>query len=309
MIKHSLVCLLQNEKNYGYKTLRLSSDPKIEDFQRVYNYNVNNLKKIIEYCQHNNIPSLRVTSSLFPLSTHKKYQEKVVNIIDDALSQLNNFDYKSIELSMHPDQFILLSSINENVNLQSRYDLELNAYIAKKIPIKLINIHIGSKVNGLEFHKDILSKNISQLSIDVKNLLSFENDEKSYDFQTTLDIAQENGIMMVADFHHERCYQRRKSNYLLKNEEIDMLIYENFEKIISTYKNKNALPTFHISSPINGWTGNFKEECSHADYINITDYPHQLKSFANKQKQEVILDIEAKHKQLAIYELNNKLKN
>lgn len=186
MIKHSLVCLLQNEKDYGYKALRLSSNPSEEDLSRVYEYNIVNLKKIIIYCQKNGITATRVSSSLFPLSSHSLYREKALTIIDKSLKELENFDYKGIELSMHPDQFILLSSLNHNVNIQSKYDLELTAYIAKKLPIKLVNIHVGSKAQGEKVHREILNKSVSNLNNDIKELLSFENDEKNYDFLTTL---------------------------------------------------------------------------------------------------------------------------
>lgn len=309
MIKHSLVCLLQNEKDYGYKTLRLSSSPSEADLTRVYEYNILNFKKIIIYCQNNGIKATRVSSSLFPLSSHSLYREKALTIIDKSLKELDNFDYKGIELSMHPDQFILLSSLNPNVNLDSKYDLELTAHISKKLPIKLVNIHVGSKAQGEKVHREILNKNVHSLNSEIKKLLSFENDEKNYDFLTTLSIAQENSVMLVPDFHHERCYQRRACEYTKTNEEIDNVIYDNLEEVFKTYKGKKSLPTFHISSPLSGWCGKFKDECSHADYIDILDYPHKLYDYFKINNKEIILDIEAKHKQLAIKKLSEQLLN
>lgn len=308
MIKHSLVCLLQNEKNYGYKTLRLSSTPTEQDLNRVYEHNIQNLKKILLYCQQHGIEATRVSSSLFPLASHSLYRNIALKIIDKCLKELRNFDYKTLNLSMHPDQFILLSSLNPNVNIQSMYDLELTAHIAQSLPIKLINIHVGSKAGGEIRHREILQKNVLSLSQNVRNLLSLENDEKNYDFKTTLSIAQENALMLVPDFHHERCYQRRNTQYKKSNEESDSVIYENLERVFDTYRGKLSLPTFHISSPLSGWCGKFKDECSHADYIDILDYPHKLVEYCQKTQTTIILDIEAKHKQLAIEKLNKELK-
>ena len=161
-------------------------------------------------------------------------------------------------MSVHPDQFILLSSINPEVNAQSRYDLELVAYISKIIPINLVNIHVGSKAQGEDIHRKIFKKEVKLLNKETQRIISLENDEKSYDFLTTLSIAQENGLMIVPDFHHERCYQRRKSDYQLVTN-TDYTIYSKIEDIIACYSDRKALPTFHISSPSCGWNQKFRE--------------------------------------------------
>ena len=71
MIRHSLVCLVQGSSEYSFKALRLSSEPTDEKIQFVYSSNIETLKKLIVFCQNNNISSLRVTSSLFPLSSRE----------------------------------------------------------------------------------------------------------------------------------------------------------------------------------------------------------------------------------------------
>ena len=77
------------------------------------------------------------------------------------------------------------------------------------------------------------------------------------------------------------------------------VIYDNIDKIFSTYD--KALPTFHISSPKNGWGVNFKDNCSHSDYISYDDYPHHIHTFS----KSVRLDVEAKHKNDAIFAIHN----
>ena len=114
--------------------------------------------------------------------------------------------------------------------------------------------------------------------------------------------------MIVADFHHERCYQRRKLEYKnINHDSIDNIIYKHIPDIIKCYEDKLSLPTFHISSPRCGWSEKFKVECAHADYILTEDYPKELSKYSDIYNKDFILDIEAKHKQLAIFKIENRV--
>lgn len=306
MIHHSLICLLKHDPKGSFRTTKLSSDPSIEKLRDIYLSNIDTLKYMINYCRLNHISSYRVISSMFPLSTHVKYREKCLPILEEALKLASQINFEGIHLSLHPDQFVLLSSLNDNVNEAARYDLNLSAYIAKFIPIKLVNIHVGSKNQGFSHHKKIFKKEFLLLDRDTKKLLSLENDEKSYSFLETLEIATENDVMIVPDFHHERCHAKR-ANDNLNLKDIDAVIYNNIDKIITLYKNKKSLPTFHISSPRGTWASDFKSRCPHADFIDVIDYPIKLKALSKKHKIDFILDIEAKFKEEAIFDLNKKL--
>lgn len=321
MKKHTLVCLLKDDKLSSYKTVRLSSKPSVEKLREVYFGNVETVKHIVKYCQQNNITSFRISSSLFPLSSHKDYRDMCLKVLDEVGKEYEKIDYSGVELSCHPDQFILLSSINPGVNENSRHELEVYAHMQQYIPWNLVNIHIGSKQSGFDEHAKIIKRELSLLSDKAKKLLSFENDEKNYSFEETLSIAQQNDIMMVGDFHHERCLQKRKDNngegltheeHIKWNNIIDENIYSRLDDIIMTYKNKPATPLFHISSPIYGWNGKFKDHCAHNDYIDIDDYPLKLETLMNEKGVDYRLDIEAKAKNFALKKLSedlDKLKN
>lgn len=316
MKKHTLVCMLKDDKKSSYKTVKLNSKPSVEKIREIYFANVETVKHIVQYCQNNGISSFRVSSSLFPLASHKDYRSICLPVLDEVGKEYAKIDFSGVELSSHPDQFILLSSVNPGVNEGSRYELEIYAHMQQYIPWNLVNIHIGSKQQGFEEHAKIIKREVALLSDKAKNLLSFENDEKNYSFQETLIIAQENQVMVVPDFHHERCLQKRKENnglglsheeHIAWNYRIDDNIYHSLEAIISTYNHSIATPLFHISSPINGWNGNFKEHCSHSDYIHIDDYPLELENLMKIKSQDYRLDIEAKAKNEAIFTLQKEL--
>lgn len=316
MIKHTLNCLLKEDKKGSFKVARVSSNPSIEKLRDIYFSNVESFKYIVDFCKKNNIKSLRVISGLFPLATHFNYSDKVLNLLDEVGEEYKKIDYSGIELSSHPDQFILLSSLNENTNNNSRIELELYAYMRKYIPWNLINIHVGSAAQGNEHHKKLFKAEFNKLSKETKSILSIENDEKSYGFSETLNLALESGCMMVPDFHHERCYVKRIKNnglglsleeHLNWNKEIDNTIYEKIKDVVSCYKNTSSTPTFHISSPIEGWNGNFKKHCIHAEYIELTDYPIELRNISENLGLDFRLDVEAKAKEKAIFKLEESL--
>lgn len=315
MIKHSLNCLLKDDKLGSFKTARLNASPSVEKLRDIYFSNVESLRYIVKFCQEKDIKSLRVISGLFPLASQVDYRDRVLNLLDEVGKEYAKIDFSGVELSSHPDQFILLSSANPNVNANSRVDLEIYAYMQKYIPWNLVNIHVGSAALGHEHHKKVFKEEFNRLSKEARNLLSIENDEKSYGFLETLEVAMENGCMVVPDFHHQRCYVKRlkedgkglsQDEHFSWNKEIDETIYENIDKIVSCYQHTTATPTFHLSSPIEGWNGTFKSHCIHADFIEPNDYPSKLPELSEKLGIDFRLDIEAKAKQEAIFRLENR---
>lgn len=298
-VHHTLVCLLNNNKETSFKTARVSNSPSIDKLREIYKHNVRTLNDILKYCRNNNITSYRISSNIFPLLTHQDYHDKLFAMLCNEIQPMFNYiDFSGIHISCHPDQFVLLSSLNENVVHNSIFELNMWGYISKFIPIDLVNIHVGTRQKGYEHHRDIFLNGFQKLDSYTQSLISLENDEKSYNFTETLQLAKEANCMIVPDFHHERCFQRRY-NPSISLQECDSIIYESMKDIVQTYD--TALPTFHISSPKNGWTDNFKDNCSHADYIAEEDYPSLLHSF----DFDLRLDVEAKHKNDAIAKLKN----
>lgn len=332
MILHSLCCLLYDDKKASFKTVTMSSNPSMEKIALVYHSNVKVLQYILDYCAANNIGSMRISSGLFPLATHEDYREKLFPLVEDALKEYAKINYHNIHISIHPDQFILLSSDNDDINERSRYQLDLTAYMSEFIPIDLINIHVGSAKLGKEFHMQKFKDQFKLLDWKTQQLLSLENDEKSYSFSEVLRVAQENNTMIVPDFHHERCYQKRQlalaenvlpqyahyhealKNGTLSNDEhytlnniIDENIVSHLDKIVDTYHGRFALPTFHLSSPSCGWNNNFREHCTHADFIDPKDYPVSFLKAIHDKGVLVRLDIEARAKNAAIHRLEAQL--
>ena len=185
MIKHSLICLLFDNPNGRFKTLRYNQDNSIEKIIEVYRHNLKNLQYILDYCHQQKINSYRISCDLFPLLGAQKFEDQINIVLEVLNNEIKNIKTYNIELSLHPDQFILLSSLNQNVNKNSIYFL--NRWAQINLPINLINIHIGSKAAGFDKHKEIFIDQFDKLSAAAQNKLSIENDEKNYSIKEIIN--------------------------------------------------------------------------------------------------------------------------
>ena len=107
--KHTLICSLYQDKSIPFRTCTLSSKPSLDKLRDIYAHNFKAFSYVLSYCQKHHIRSLRVLSGLFPLSTHPSYETSCAPLVEEWLRQYGALDYRGVELSAHPDQFILLS--------------------------------------------------------------------------------------------------------------------------------------------------------------------------------------------------------
>ena len=204
----------------------------------------------------------------------------------------------NISLTTHPDQFCLLSSLRDEVNQSSLQYLERQAKLAHLMNIQAMNIHGGAKTNGEDEHYRIFHDVLSQASTEVRNLLTLENDEKSYNLETILNWCEKENLSCTYDAHHERCFAWKSQMSTLN---ADLAVQPYFYRILETWKNKPFLVT-HISSPRGGWLSeSFRELCSHHDVIDASDIPSLWWTYLTSTDKKCIIDVEAKHKQEAVF--------
>jgi UV DNA damage endonuclease len=122
--------------------------------------------------------------------------------------------------------------------------------------------------------------NLARLPREARKLVTVENDDKIYTPADLLPFCQQHGIPFVYDVHHHRCKPDGMSEE------------EATRQAVMTW---NREPLFHISSPLEGWSG--PKPHRHHDYINVRDFPPFWQEF------DLTVEIEAKAKELAIKKL------
>ncbi len=301
MIRFELCCLFKNE-DIKYRRVtakhlsKVSREIQLLKISEIALHNVETLQKALITCRNLGISAYRITSPLFPLYTHPEvgYTLKDLSCKDQILKlfkKIKNFSkHNNIRTTFHPDQFVVLSSPNDQVYQNSVNELEYHRLLVELIGADVINIHVGGAYgNKKEAIERLLNKLQQKELKNILKYLSFENDDKIYTPEDILYIYQKTGIPFVYDVHHHRCNKDKLS------------VEEATYQCINTWKQSKREPIFHISSPKEGWKS--KNPKMHADYIDINDFPELWLKLGNN----ITLDIEAKAKELAILELNNGL--
>ena len=264
----------------------------IEKLDKIIISNLNALIEILNYNIKNNIHFYRLTSKLIPLATHKDvefdYLNKYKNYYKLIANLINN---NNLRIDVHPDQFCVLNSTNQEVinNTINILNYHLNILKALNIKNPIIILHVGSNVFG---KKNSLSRFINvfkNLPKELQESIALENDDKIFNAKDVLYLCQTLNIPFVFDYHHHRCNP-----------------CENIEKIIPEILNtwKNINPKMHISSPKNNTKKDFR---THNDYINIDDFLNLINLIKDYNK-DIDIMIEAKAKDEALFRLVRQLK-
>jgi UV DNA damage endonuclease len=251
--------------------------------------NARNLYRAVQTVHRLGIGAFRVTTPFLPRYTHPEVGYTLdelpageeIKVLLSEVSQLRS--QLNIRLSFHPDQFISISSLRDDVILKSIAELEYQGLVAELIGADVITIHAGGRQGGKEATLQRFRTNFPLLSERVRTRLVLENDDISYTVEDLLPVCEQLGIPLVYDVHHHRCNPD------------GLTVMEATRLAMATWQRQGREPWLHISSPRNGWgEGNPR---LHADYINPEDFPVCWRG------QEITIDVEAKAKELAVLRL------
>lgn len=298
MIRLGLCCIFRNEPIRFRQTTAaaLKKIPRNEQLQKLSTIcyqNTLSVEKALKWIMAHNLGAFRILSPLFPRLTHPDvgYQLNELPDYEAIISQcdkIHNYRQESdIRLSLHPDQFNVLSSPHADVVKNTITELEYQGKLAELIGADVINIHGGGVYGNKSLALKRFRDNFSSLSSRVQTRLTIENDDKSYTPSDLLPVCEDIGIPMVYDVHHHRCLP-------------DELSVEQATKAcLQVWNNIGREPFFHISTPLNGYDSS--EPRPHSDYINVNDFPQEWLDL------DVTVDVEAKAKELAVLQLQNDL--
>lgn len=272
----------------------LSRHPRDEQLARLAalcSSNADALLAALNFCAARGIGAFRINSQILPLKTHPDVGYAVSELPEGAeivrrFQECGAFARdRGIRLSFHPDQFVVLNSPNDRTLRHSLAELEYQAEVAHWVGADAVNIHGGGAYGDKKTALQALRRNIELLPDPVRSLLTLENDDKVYTPSDLLPVCAGTGVPLVYDVHHHRCLP-------------DELSLESVtEKAAATW---NREPLFHLSSPLEGWSGPGPER--HHDYIDPGDFPSAWK------RLRLTVEIEAKAKELAVLRLQRWLK-
>lgn len=252
--------------------------------------NARALRAALEFCVGRNIGCFRVNSQILPLKTHPKLGY-TLDELPNGKTIVSEFKAcgkfaraQKLRTCFHPDQFVVLNSLRADVIEASLRELEYQSEVAEWIGADVVNIHGGGAFGDKPKSLELFRRSVDRLSHRARSRLTVENDDVTYTPQDLLPICRAAGIPLVYDAHHHRCNKDALS------------IEEATSQAAETWQRE---PMFHISSPLEGWTGPRPQR--HHDFIDIKDFPDAWRTM------DLTVEVEAKAKESAVLKLQSEL--
>ncbi|WP_335871478.1 UV DNA damage repair endonuclease UvsE [Bacillus sp. 2205SS5-2] len=260
-----------------------------EKLLEVTSLNLQHTKRILYYLAAHEIPLYRFSSSLVPLATHPEVAWDFITPFREEWAELGRLVRQfSIRPSFHPNQFTLFTSSRQQVTDNAVGGMQFHYDMLKAMSIEeqaVVNIHIGGSYGDKNGTLVRFYDNLQLLPKEVKDVMTLENDDKTYNVEETLTVCQEENIPMVLDIHHHVANPTAGP------------IEDYIADIFATWQHRKLIPKVHISSPKSD--NAFR---AHADYVDarfIEGFFAALRKFDT----DVDFMIEAKSKDLAMRQL------
>jgi UV DNA damage endonuclease len=294
MLRLGLCCGFVGEQSIRFRTttVRYSSSLPPTERQRFVHelaaHNVAALRGSIAWCASHGVGAFRVPSGLLPMYTHPAIGwrldesargEEIARGLRGVGEEARR---RGVRLSLHPDQFVVLGSVNESSVVLAVRELEYQAECAALLGAEQLTVHGGGATGGKTEALERFRRNLDRLSARARRLVALENDDRVYTVVDLLPVCRAEGIPLVYDVHHHRCNPDGLS------------AGEATHQARETWRGRE--PWLHLSSPASGWSST-KDIRTHADYITPSDVPREWLTLA------ATVDIEAKQKELAVLRL------
>lgn len=248
--------------------------------------NLKVLEGMIDYNIKHGLKMFRITSSLVPFASNKQ----IFNIdwTSDFASELkiikNKIVSNNIRISVHPGQYTVLNSLNDDVITRSILELEYHVDILESLGgtqnSKMI-VHIGGvfgdKGAAIDRFVDVVN---SRLSKKIKKHLIIENDDRHYNVEEVLYISEKTGLPFVFDNLHNECNPSPG-----KMSERELII-----KAFSTWRKEDGRPKIHYSQQAPN-----KKIGAHTQTINAEKFYEFYQSLADLEF-DIMLEVKDKNR-------------
>ncbi|OCH90178.1 UV-endonuclease UvdE [Obba rivulosa] len=247
--------------------------------------NAANLMEIIEWNEKNHIRFFRLSSEMFPFSSHAKYGYSLKYAREELKAAGDLARKYGHRLTTHPGQFTQLGSPKDDVVEASIRELDYHCEMMRYMELgkdSVIILHMGgvygSKEDTIARFRGVYT---TRLTDEMRARLVLENDEICYSADDLLPVCEELGIPIVLDYHH---------NWINPS---TLPIPELISRIKVIWSRKGIKPKQHLSDPRPG-AETVMEKRAHAD---------RCKALPDDLPIDMDLMIEAKDKEQAVFQL------
>lgn len=230
-----------------YRTCRIDRF-SVDIGRELIEHNLKVLEGMIDYNIVHGIKMFRVTSSLVPFGSNLSIM--TIDWVKEFAPTLERIKSKilanNIRISVHPGQYTVLNSMNEDVVERSILELEYHVDILESLGAtqnsKMI-IHVGGvfgdKASAIDRFISVVNNRLSER---IKRHLIIENDDRLFNAEEVFYIATKTGLPMVFDNLHNEC---NPGPSLFSEKELLLLAF-------STWSKDDGRPKIHYSQQAEG---------------------------------------------------------
>ena len=262
--------------------------------------NIRDLILMIEYNHLHGIKCFRLSSDIFPRFVDAKTTEKyTIDFAHEGLKKAGDLAKKyGMRILMHPGQYNQIASPDEDVFSRTVQDLEHHADILDVMGIDdngILIIHGGGRYNDKEATTIRWIDRYHTLPKKIRRRLALENCERGYSIDDVVEISQiiefssGNKLPVIFDSHHYECWNK------IYPDDQQTPLDEILPEVLKTWGDRR--PLMHVSNQGSGRIGH------HSDFIQ--QLPQCFIDLYDKGL-EFDLEVEAKAKQAAIYDLRRR---
>ncbi|TJX15001.1 UV DNA damage repair endonuclease UvsE [Tissierella creatinini] len=283
-MKIGYACKLIGVPNTNTKSCTLKSATS-ERLSELIEHNIGALNNAIDYNIDNNIKLFRISSDIIPFGSSEINQVKWWEIFSQELDSIGKkIKESNMRVSVHPGQYTVLNSNNEDVVKKAVDDLIYHTRILDSLKVncnhKMV-LHIGGAYDDKKKAIQRFMDNYSLLEDNVKKRLVIENDDKIYNIEEVLDIGIKLDMPVIFDnLHHEI---NRPDNPMDEKYWID--------QCKNTWKREDGPQKVHYSQQAKD-----KKTGSHSDFIGIEKFLDFLEGL---ERNDIDIMLEVKDKNLS----------
>lgn len=207
--KIGYACLTVGVPNTNMRTCR-KSNATPEKLMEIIENNLQATENILAYNIQKGIKMYRLSSDLIPfgsdLATNKL---DWVSLFEKNFARMAEMiRVHGIRVSMHPGQYTVLNSPNEEVVTRAIEDLSYHQKIMDALQVNQthkIILHIGGVYGDKPAAMTRFVETYQKLSQSIKDRLIIENDDRLYTIEEVLAISRATGAPVVYDNLHNAC--------------------------------------------------------------------------------------------------------
>lgn len=265
----------------GDRTFRLKSYSEERLIATVKN-NLSCLVEMLRFNVRHNILFFRITSDLVPFASHPVCKFDWRGYFKSEFDRIGHFIRTNhIRISMHPDQFTLINSLDEGVFERSVKELLYHAQVLDAMGLDAtakIQIHVGAVYGDKEKSTQRFVDRFHKLPDVIGRRLVVENDDRNYTLKECAGISRETGIPVLFDVFHHKVNNSGET------------IQQAFRMFHGTWKKSDGIPMVDFS--LQG-TGRVKG--GHTDSIDLKLFEEFLKQ-TRPYNFDIMLEIKDKER-------------